>query len=77
MARELVPKFYCRTCDRETVSRVLETRAVRRRRECVECGSTFPTLEVLAPTRRRTYRHRSREPFLPFEENATPSVEPA
>ncbi len=66
MKREIVPKFYCFTCNRETIARVLETRGVRRRRECVECGGTYPTLEVLAP-RRHPYRHRSTDPQLPFD----------
>jgi transcriptional regulator NrdR family protein len=68
VSRELVPKFYCIVCGHETVARVLETRGIRRRRECVECGDTYPTLEVLAP-RRKPPRHVSRrlEPFLPFD----------
>lgn len=66
--RERTPKFFCRACGHDTVSRVLETRGVRRRRVCVDCGETFPTLEVLAP-RRAEPRHRAiiHEPALPFD----------
>lgn len=66
--RERTPKFYCRHCGHDTVSKVLETRGVRRRRVCIECGGTFPTLEVLAPRRAEPrYHARAREPVLPFE----------
>lgn len=69
MRRDAVPKFYCIVCQRETVARVLETRGVRRRRECVECGDTYPTLEVLAPRRRAPRRvPDDRDPVLPFDD---------
>lgn len=57
--REPVPKFYCAACGHETASRVLDTRGRRRRRECIECGHTFPTLEQLAPANRPS-RHVAR-----------------
>lgn len=67
-ARDQTPKFVCQSCGHLTVSKVLETRGVRRRRECSECGFTFPTLEVLAPARRPP-KHRAFVPQngLPFD----------
>jgi transcriptional regulator NrdR family protein len=40
-------KFWCSGCQCETLSRVLETRGPRRRRECQDCGRRFTTREVV------------------------------
>lgn len=64
----LTAKFYCSTCQHRTVSRVLETRGPRRRRECAECGNTFATVERLAPIGRRPTHRRQRDVPLPFDD---------
>lgn len=78
MMIEGVPKFFCPVCGRKTDSRVLDSDPdespdcalgrIRRRRECVECGDTFPTDERPArrrkPPRRRLTGHEP--PELPF-----------
>jgi transcription elongation factor Elf1 len=64
----LTVKFYCSTCRHRTVSRVLETRGQRRRRECAECGNTFATLERLAPIGRKPKRYPNRFVPLPFDD---------
>lgn len=66
MKADPAAKFECPTCGHETVSRVLETRLGRRRRECTECGGTFTTQEVIV-RRDRERQHHARTPFLPFE----------
>lgn len=61
-----VAKFVCPHCGEMVVSRVLETRDDRRRRECAECGGTFVTVEVVTTMRHEPTRHHEQEPYLPF-----------
>lgn len=60
-------KFECPHCGTYTASRVLETRGPRRRRECLECLATYPTIETVVG-RRHELHHRRPEPMLPFIE---------
>lgn len=55
-ARARCLKFSCPTCGIPTVSIVLETRQGRRRRECVECGNRFATIELVLPRGVRRWR---------------------
>jgi transcriptional regulator NrdR family protein len=61
----LVPKFICPYCGHETVSRVLETRDAKRRRECEDCASTFTTIERIDPNFQPA-RHKPRVRRLPL-----------
>lgn len=72
MPRLTVPRFECPYCGVATLTRVLETRERRRRRECLECGATFSTIEEVLPPRRRVPHHRPKLPqlSLPFHDCA-------
>lgn len=62
-----VEKFWCSICDDFTVSRVLYTRTLDRRRECVRCGRRFTTTEVVKDERAEPHHHPpSKQVPLPF-----------
>jgi hypothetical protein len=64
--KDPTPKFFCADCGCLTPTRVLETRDRRRRRECLDCGARFSTIEDVLPSRREPH-HRRPQPFLPFD----------
>ena len=66
MPRVTVPKFYCASCARFTLSRVLETDETRRRRQCVICGDRYTTQEVATPNRQTPHRVIDRQMMLEF-----------
>lgn len=65
--------WFCDHCGHETETRVLNTREKRRRRECLECGETFPTIEVKA-RRVRKPRHRTPSKQMVFDLTPLPAA---
>lgn len=67
-SREPSAKFYCEACGHPTVTRVLDTRGHRRRRQCMECLGTFPTVEVRARRGKEPIHRAPVKAFdLPFD----------
>jgi len=66
--RAPVRKLPCLNCGDSTISRVLDTRGMRRRRQCLACGHTFPTLEIPS-ARRKLGRPRKSAPPVGGEIN--------
>jgi len=60
MNGEPAAKFACAVCGIATPTRVVNVCGPRRRRECLDCGNRFSTVETIIAHQRAEPKHRPR-----------------